>query len=140
MATTTPDAAITTIERTLRLAFPTIAILFPNVPFTPPTSAPWLKCWVLWGKSMNMTMRPTLSQHDLGIIHIDVCVPQGQGAGAQRRLGEQIRAAYQGRTLAGVRCEAASGLIFPREETWLSGAYWCASVRIPFLIIEEVPL
>jgi uncharacterized protein DUF4128 len=136
---TTPDAATSAIETRLQQALPTTPVLYPNQPFTPPMGQPFVRAHILWGRSVELTMQPTQSNLDIAILQIDIYVPQSEGAGRQRRLGEQVRAIFNRQEFESVRCEAATGLIAAREEKWNEAAYFCATVRIPFTIVEEVP-
>lgn len=133
-----PIAATSAIRMRLVAAFPTTPILFPNVPFTPPLGRLWLKFSVLWGKSMLLTMQPTHSNENIGVIQIDVMAPQSQGTGEQERMAQDIRGLYNRQEFFSVRCDAASGLIAHREETWNDGIWWGATIRIPFSCIEEL--
>jgi hypothetical protein len=135
---TTPDAATSAIETRLQAAFPQTPILCANRPFTPPLGQPWLKCSIVWGRSLELTMRPTQSNLDIAVLFVDVYVPQSEGAGRQRRLAEQVRALFNRATFADVRCEAASGLVAHREDKVNTGAWWVATVKVPFTIVEEV--
>jgi hypothetical protein len=136
---TTPDAATSAIETRLAQAFPQVPILFPNRPFTPPLGQPWLRCHLVWGMSRVLTMRPTQSNLDIAILFVDVYVPQSEGAGRQRRLGEEVRTLFNRQTFSEVRCDAASGLVAAREEKYNNGAWCVATVKVPLTIIEDVP-
>lgn len=137
---TTPDAASAAIEQRLRAAFPTTGILFPNAPFAPVAGVPFLRCHIVWGASMQSTMRPTQSNLNIGVVMIDVYVPQGEGGGRQRRLGEQVRAVFNRQEFGSVRCDGATGLVAHRDETWNNAAWWCATVKISFTVEELVPV
>ena len=137
---TTPDAATSAIEQRLRAAFPTTGILFPNVPFTPVAGTPFLRCHVVWGASMQSTMRQTQRNLNIGVLFVDVSVPQGEGGGRQRRLGEQVRAVFNRKEFASVRCDAATGLVAHREETWNNAAWWIATIKVSLTIEELVPV
>lgn len=135
----TPDAATGAIEARLRQAFPATAIWFPNTPLTPPLGQVWLRVHLVWGRSLVLSLRPVHTTQHLGVLFVDVYAPQSEGAGRQRRFGEQVRTLFGSQTFADVRCDAATGLVAHREETVNTGIWWVATVHVPLTIIEEVP-
>lgn len=126
------DAAEATIEHLLLAAFPTTPIAWPNVPFTPPTGNPWLRSTVQWGYGALSTKpgRQTI----IGISQVEVYIPQAQGAGKARRIGDQIRAVFNSKDIDGVRFGVPSG----PQQTQEEAPWYRRLVTTPFSVDELV--
>lgn len=113
------DGAEAVIEGLIAAAFPTTPLAWANVPFTAPTDAAWLRTTVQWGQGARASKPPPARQTVIGLVQVEVYTPQALGAGAARRLADQVRAVWNSQEVEGVRFGVPSGAReTPPETPW----------------------
>lgn len=83
-------------------------VAMPNVAFTPPNDASWVRLTILTAGAEEAALSSGGTQryrHD-GTISVQVFVPANSGDGVARTLAEQACAIFRGETFSGVRCGA----------------------------------
>jgi hypothetical protein len=129
----TLDAAVRALETRLMAAFPDTPIAWPNVEFSAPPGACYLRPWVLWGAADLFTMAPSKSNRVLGIYQVNVYSPLAVGAGPALDLSDQVRSAYNRAVFNGVRCDAPGGPATLDEEP----PWYGLAISIPFAVVED---
>jgi len=127
------DAAGATIRSAFNTGFTAHPIAWPNAPFDPPKDGagdplPYVRFHILeadaniagYGGNTQLYRHP-------GEVKVNVLVPDGQGDGLAREIGELVAAVFRGQTLSGIRFYAPS---FRANGT--EGAYWQATVTCRF--------
>lgn len=125
------------IEQTLATRWGTTTdIAWPNIPYTPPASASWLKVDVVWGNGVFATKDSW--NRTTGILQLAIFAHVGSGDGTLLSLVEQARLIFNRQRLAApyqsVMFGAASGPVMRFEESWRS-----AIVTTPFFVEEFAP-
>lgn len=135
----TPDAAKDASEAYFGAqwaAGPNTAIAWPNVPFTPPAAAQWVKLDWIFGNGAEL-IKGALGarRHSVtGILQIAVFAPKDTGDGALDVNAEAVRAIFNGlRLQTDIVFGAASGPVTRTEESWRS-----AVVSVPVQVYETV--
>lgn len=134
----TPDAAMTAVEAKLATDWasgPNTTVAWPNIPFTPPATASWLKVDWIWG---NATEADKDGRHvATGILQLAVFAPKDTGDGAIDSTAQTARAIFNGLRMASPNQDvvfgAASGPVRRNEESWRS-----VVVSIPVQVYESV--
>lgn len=72
---------------------PPIPVAFENVAFTPPTNAPYLRCFLLPADTVDNTMAGQLSEYR-GLFQVNVVYPAGSGPINAELLTAAIAALY----------------------------------------------
>lgn len=132
----TPDAAADAIEAAFNTAWGvTTTIAWPNVPFTPPASANWVKVDFIWGDGFIQTKDGRSSV--VGVLQLSVFGPKDSGDGALSALAETARAIVNRKRLAAPSQDVvfgpASGPVSRFEESWRA-----LIVSAPFQVFETV--
>jgi Bacteriophage related domain of unknown function len=134
-----PAAARAVIEQRIESQWgATTVIAWPNVPFTPPATASWLKVDFIWGQGSVMTKGAGGLDLVTGVLQLAIFSPKDTGDGASDALAESARAMVNrfrfGSPNESVMFGAASGPVKQFEESWRS-----VIVSAPFRVHEAVP-
>jgi len=131
----------TTIESTFATAWgSTTTVAFDNVPFTPPTSASWVKITVREGDSEKITLGSSPQRRrTVGTVFIDVFTVVGQGSKPVRALADSVKTVFRDLRVSGIqffegdvmvqgeRYYTNSGTGVPATSQWYQ-----ATVALPF--------
>lgn len=118
---------------------PPSVISWPDVPFTVPTNAAWLKVSILFGDSFPTTICGNGSglNRNVGSIQLQVYVPKGRGTGAQLdTLAGTARGIFSRFSGSGLLCGATRDANDPVT----SGAWLVKTVTTPFEVQEYVTI
>jgi hypothetical protein len=86
----------------------TTPVSYPNVSFTPPSTA-WVRLTILSGEESRLTFgAETNNYRNVGVIVIQVFTPANQGNAAALALADQAAAVFRGWCGATVRCRSAT--------------------------------
>ena len=134
-----PDAAQDVIEQRIESQWgATTPIAWPNVPFTPPATASWLKVDFIWGAGSVMTKGAGGLNAVTGVLQLAIFSPKDTGDGASDTLAETARAMVNRFRFASPNADvmfgAVSGPVKQFEESWRS-----VIVSAPFRVHEAVP-
>lgn len=136
----TPDAAMDVIEQFVETGWAAATVIaWPNVPFTPPASANWLKVDFVWGQGNVLTKGAANGINAVvGILQLALFGPKDGGDGALSALAETARGLVNRKRLASpnesVMFGAVSGPVGRYEESWRS-----LVLSAPFQVHETVP-
>lgn len=89
----------TTIEGLISTTFPTTAIAWQNVPFTPP-NALWIRPVIGYGGEAPVAMR---RDSLVGVVVVEVFVPMGKGAKLALQTIETIKSAFFRQRVGNIR-------------------------------------
>lgn len=89
----------TTIEGLIATTFPTTAIAWQNVPFTPP-NALWIRPVIGYGDEAPVAMR---RDSMVGVVVVEVFAPMGKGAKLALETIETIKTAFYRKRVGNIR-------------------------------------
>lgn len=110
-------------------------ISWPDVQFTPPSNAAWLKVSILFGDSFPTTICGNGSglNKNVGSIQLQVYVPKGRGTGAQLdTLAGTMRGIFSRFSGSGLLCGASRDANDPVTP----GAWLTKTITTPFEVQE----
>lgn len=126
----TPAEAVQVIEGAILAAVADDSLIsWPNVPFTPPTSGPWVKVDTIWGAATVWTKDGLNASQ--GIAQIGIYAPRDSGDGTLYPQAEAVRNIFDRLRVNDVLFGAANPPVALYEESWRS-----LVVSIPFRILE----
>jgi hypothetical protein len=127
------EASAVAVETAVRTAWAQDAtIAWPNVPFTPPDHAKWLRVDWVWGGGFIETKGASGYNTIVGVLQLTVFVPKDTGEGPLWTLVDTMRDAVNRKSLGDVRFAAPSGPVFTTEPKWRG-----AVITAPFTILGE---
>lgn len=102
-----------------KLQTPIITVAVPNVPFTKPSpTSTYIEIDFLDSTTVSVTV-DALRERTTGLMSINLCVPQGAGAGHEDTLTEAIRALFRVRVKIGtvsIERPVSVSRAIPRED------------------------
>lgn len=72
---------------------PPIPVVYEDVPFTKPTTSPFVECFLTPSVTKDVTVDGT-RQRELGTLQINIWVPSGKGAATGERLAQAFISAF----------------------------------------------
>lgn len=133
----TPTDAVHVIEQYVETTWAGATVVaWPNIPFTPPATANWLKLDFVWGTGAMETKdgRSIVT----GLLQLGIFGPKDTGDGALLTLAQTARAMVNRKRFASPNQDVAFGAVSgPRplfEESWRM-----LVVSAPFQVFESVP-
>jgi hypothetical protein len=98
------ETAANTIRQELADNITAYDIAWPNVSFTPPQSAPWLRFQINEGNASTPAFGSGVVYRHPGNVIVQVFVPANEGDGRARSIADTVAAVYRGKRLTpGIR-------------------------------------
>jgi len=98
------ESAANTIRQELANNVTAYDIAWPNVSFTPPADAPWLRFTITEGTASTTAFGSGVTYRHPGNVIVQVFVPTNEGDGRARSIADTVAAVYRGKRLApGIR-------------------------------------
>jgi hypothetical protein len=111
---------------------PTVAVAWPNKPFSPSQGEAWLRMTVLPAETFAAAVGSAAANRHSGLLQIDVFWPPGEGLKAPLELADEIAAHFKrGSSISGAVTVSVnrppSVLPAAREDSW-----FIVPVRVPY--------
>jgi len=98
------ESAANTIRQELANNVTAYDIAWPNVSFTPPADAPWLRFTITEGTANTPAFGSGVVYRHPGNVIVQVFVPANEGDGRARSIADTVAAVYRGKRLTpGIR-------------------------------------
>jgi len=91
---------------------------WPNVDFTPPDNAVWMRLAILFANTRQRTLGDPSTDRAEGVMIVSIFSPAGQGDKEATVLADKVGKVFRKATLDGVRFRVPTERAAPRSENW----------------------